>query len=183
MPAEDDELFQRMMADVKPLVTEQRINPQAPRPKPRPRNQTPDHQTSSTRTGFIEHQHVPAMGADESLFFARSGPQQRLLRQFKRGDMPLEARLDLHGHTIAEAGRVLGEFLSEAEQAGLRCVIVVHGKGQRSADARPVLKSQVNQWLRDTPTVLAFSSAQPKHGGTGALYVLLRRGLQGQASA
>ena len=76
---------------------------------------------------------------------------------------------------IEEAGKSLTQFLEEAQSVGIRCVIVIHGKGTRSSESRPVLKTQVNHWLRDSPAVLAFSSTQPKHGGTGSGYVLLKK--------
>lgn len=124
--------------------------------------------------GFAVRDHAPPVAPDEHLDFARSGPQQKLLRRLKRGELSLEARLDLHGCTLTEAGDRLAHFLESSTASGQRCVLVVHGKGQRSEAGRPVLKSQVNQWLRDHPAVLAFSSAQPRDGGTGALYLLLR---------
>ncbi|HEX22381.1 MAG TPA: DNA mismatch repair protein MutS [Chromatiales bacterium] len=169
---DDDDLFRRLMSDVKPLETEPRTMPAKARPAPRPRH---DNQSAPTSPGFIEREHASDIDPEEALFFARSGPQQRLLRQLKRGELRPEARLDLHGHTIAEAGARLSTFLTDAQGAGLRCVCIIHGKGYRSAEGHPALKTQVNQWLRDTPTVLAFSSTRPRDGGMGALYVLLRR--------
>ena len=165
-----------MMADVKPLqgkksadnrIPLKKSHPLAKRPAPLP--------DTSPSTSFALREHVPEVAPEEHLLFARSGLQHRLLRQLKRGELRPEAQLDLHGHTIAEAASLLSTFLHEAQQSGLRCIRIVHGKGHRSTEGRPVLKTQLNQWLRDTPTVLAFSSAQPKDGGMGAMYVLLRR--------
>jgi DNA-nicking Smr family endonuclease len=171
----DDELFQQMMSDVEPLSNKKsadnRLPPEKPRPSPKSRPSTEEKPIN----GFIAREHVPDVGPEESLFFARSGLQHRLLRQLKRGELRPEDQLDLHGQTLAQAGLYLAQFLDEMQRAGCRCVCVVHGKGYRSADGRPVLKTQINQWLRDTPAVLAFSSAQPKDGGMGAVYVLLRR--------
>lgn len=169
---DDEDLFRQMMSDVKPLATEKRVTPNKPRPSPKRR---PPSAKPPSSTGFTAREHVTDVAPEETLFFARSGLQTRLLRQLKRGDLRPEARLDLHGQTIAEAGVQLADFLDAAQAEGLRCVCIVHGKGHRSAEGRPVLKTQVNQWLRDISSVLAFSSAQPKEGGMGALYVLLRR--------
>jgi len=169
---DDDNLFRRLMSDVKPLETEPRAIPTKARPAPRPRHNNP---STPANPGFVEREHASDINPEEALFFARSGLQQRLLRQLKRGELRPEARLDLHGYTIAEAGTQLTAFLTDAQNAGLRCVCIIHGKGYRSAEGRPALKTQVNQWLRDTPTVLAFSSTRPRDGGMGALYVLLRR--------
>ena len=169
---DENDLFRRMMADVKPLATDKRVEPKKPRFSPHRRTPTVEDETHST---FFATEHVSQVAPEESLFFARTGLQQRVLRQLKRGDLPIEANLDLHGQTIEEAGATLTRFLDEAQAVGCRCVIVVHGKGHRSTEGKPVLKSQVNYWLRESPAVLAFSSAQPQHGGTGALYVLLRK--------
>lgn len=171
----DDDLFRQMMSDVKPLSEKksaEKFVPAKPHPSAKPPQPPPDTSASSA---FAPREHVPEVAPEEALFFARGGLQHRLLRQLKRGDLRPEARLDLHGQTIAEAGATLAEFLEAAQATGLRCVCVVHGKGHRSAEGRPVLKTQINQWLRDTPDVLAFSSAQPRDGGMGALYILLRR--------
>ena len=168
----DEALFRKLMSDVKPLAAEPRVTPTKARPAPRPLH---NDRFTPASPGFAEREHAPNVDPEEALFFARSGLQQHLLRQLKRGELRPEAHLDLHGHTIAEASAQLTAFLANTQGAGLRCVCIIHGKGYRSADGRPALKTQVNQWLRDTPAVLAFSSTRPRDGGMGALYVLLRR--------
>ena len=171
-PENDTDLFRRMMTDVKPLAAEERVQPEKPRISPHRRTQNPDEPVESN---FVEFAHAAEVTPEESLFFARNGLQQRLLKQLKRGDLTVEASLDLHGQIIEEAGKSLTSFLDEAQSVGCRCVIVIHGKGTRSAAGRPVLKTQVNHWLRESPAVLAFSSTQPRHGGTGSVYVLLKK--------
>ncbi len=163
-----------MMSGVKPLSAKksaEKIKPAKPQPAAKRQQSTSNN---SGTPAFAAREHVPDVAPEETLFFARGGLQTRLLRQLKRGDLRPQARLDLHGQTIAEAGAQLADFLDAAQAEGLRCVCVVHGKGHHSAEGRPVLKTQVNQWLRDTLAVLAFNSAQPNDGGRGALYVLLR---------
>ncbi len=169
---DDSDLFRDMMTDVTPLPDDNRVVHDKPRPAPKRR---PQPATSGSAPGFAAREHAPDTAPEESLFFARSGLQHREIRRLKRGEFPIAATLDLHGCTIAEASQQLHDFLQSATSSGLRCVCVVHGKGYRSAEGHSVLKSQVNQWLRDTPPVLAFSSARPKHGGTGAVYILLGR--------
>ena len=171
-PEKDTDLFRHMMAGVKPLDTEERIQPEKPRISPHRRTQSPEQEIESD---FFEFPHATDVTPEESLFFSRTGLQHRTIKQLKRGDMPVEASLDLHGQIIEEAGRSLTLFLDEAQSAGCRCVIVIHGKGTRSSEGRPVLKTQVNHWLRESPAVLAFSSTQPKHGGAGSVYVLLKK--------
>lgn len=171
-PENDKDLFRRMMSGVKPLDAEERVQPEKPDISPHHKTRSPE---DDIQTDFAELSHVSPVTPEESLFFARSGLQQRTLKQLKRGDMRIDARLDLHGETIAEAGILLTQFLEQAQNEGCRYVIVIHGKGHRSAEGKPILKAQVNHWLRDSPAVLAFCSALPKHGGTGALYVLLKK--------
>ena len=171
-PKNETDLFRNMMSDVKPLDAEERFQPEKPKISPHRRTQSPGDDIEST---FAEFAHAKNVEPEETLFFARSGLQQRLLKQLKRGDITIEANLDLHGQTIEEAGMSLTLFLQEAQEVGCRCVIVIHGKGTRSAEKRPVLKTQVNYWLRESPAVLAFSSTQLKHGGTGSVYVLLKK--------
>ncbi|VAW95734.1 hypothetical protein MNBD_GAMMA20-1079, partial [hydrothermal vent metagenome] len=164
---DDDALFRELMSDVKPLAAEPRIAPARARPVPRPR---PRREGTPEPTAFIEREIAPATQAEERLNFARGEAKYRQLLRLRRGEIPTEARLDLHGHTIAEAGAILSRFLDASHQANHRCVLIVHGKGHRSRTGQPVLKTQLNHWLRDEPRVLAFHSAQPRHGGAGALY-------------
>ncbi|MCM2130574.1 Smr/MutS family protein [Larsenimonas sp. GH3-8] len=116
----------------------------------------------------------------ESLHFALPDMPYRTLQQLRRGAISWQSGLDLHGYTVDEARLELEGFLSEAVGKQLRCVIVVHGKARSGIAGYPVIKSHVNAWLRELPEVLAFCSSLEKDGGTGAVYVLLKR--RGQAS-
>ncbi len=171
-PEKDEDLFRQMMAGVKPLRVEKRVEPEKPKISPHHKTRSPEEDITSD---FGEQMYVTGVNPEETLFFARAGLQQRTIKQLKRGDLPIDARLDLHGETINDAGILLTQFIEQARDEGCRCVIVIHGKGHRSAEGKPVLKAQVNHWLRESPAVLAFSSAQPKHGGAGAVYVLLKK--------
>jgi len=113
--------------------------------------------------------------SEEALIFASPGVQQRLLRRMQQGHLPWEAGLDLHGLTVDDAREQLGRFIRDAQQQQYRCVLLVHGKASNTEGRQPLLKSYANDWLRQLPSVLAFVSAQPRDGGTGALYVLLKR--------
>jgi DNA-nicking Smr family endonuclease len=101
----------------------------------------------------------------------------RTLDKLKRGKLRLQARLDLHGMTQDEAHRALVSFMAEAQADGKRCVLVVTGRGLLS-EGGGVLRNQTPNWL-NAPAIrariLAFATAQPRDGGSGALYVLLRR--------
>ena len=102
----------------------------------------------------------------------RAGLDGRTRRRLSRGDVPIDRRLDLHGHTAARAEIKLQRFIEDAYYAGCRCVLVITGKGAG------VLKGYVPGWLKETPLsrlVLALAEARPADGGSGAFYVLLRR--------
>jgi DNA-nicking Smr family endonuclease len=97
--------------------------------------------------------------------------------KLRRGQLPIEARIDLHGMTQIEAHRALGAFLSNQQAAGRRCVLVITGKGSGNGSSG-VLRSQVPRWLNERGNrelMLAFDYARPQDGGEGALYVLLKR--------
>ena len=106
------------------------------------------------------------------------GVDKRTAQRLKRGQLAIEARLDLHGCVRDEARRALGAFIAGARAAGQRCVLVITGKGTRPGGAAGVLRGAVPGWLNEAdlrPQVLSFCYAAARHGGEGALYVLLRR--------
>jgi DNA-nicking Smr family endonuclease len=118
----------------------------------------------------------------------RAAPVHMDMRQFQRmsrGKLEPEARIDLHGMTLAQAHGALNGFILRAHGAGMRLVLVITGKGKTMADDGPIprrqgaLKQDVPQWLRMAPLaglVLELREAHVKHGGSGAYYVYLRRG-------
>jgi DNA-nicking Smr family endonuclease len=106
-----------------------------------------------------------------------SGVDRANAERLKRGLHPIEARLDLHGKTQAEAHHALAAFVHGASEAGRRCVLVITGRGL-GPGGPGVLKSAVPRWLEEVGLrrkILAIAPAQPQHGGAGALYLLLRR--------
>jgi DNA-nicking Smr family endonuclease len=115
---------------------------------------------------------------DEYIEGAAPGIDARLLRSLRRGDFSVQGRLDLHGMTQVQAREAVDRFLTDSRRTGKRCVLIVHGRGLNSKDQVPVLKQSIREWLnqkRIGKTVLAFATARPQDGGTGAVYVLLRR--------
>lgn len=102
---------------------------------------------------------------------------RRTAESLRRGRMEIAARLDLHGMTRAAAQDALEGFIGAASGRGLRCVLVITGKGTMSGNGG-VLRREVPRWLNLPdlrPKVVACVEAQRRHGGEGALYVLLRR--------
>jgi len=113
--------------------------------------------------------------AAETLSFCRDGIQKNVFKKLRSGGYRISDELDLHGSTIKQAKQILVYYLQEAVQFESCCIRIIHGKGHRSGDNKPVLKTHVNHWLSEHERVLAFHSAKPKDGGTGAVYVLLKR--------
>lgn len=111
--------------------------------------------------------------AGDALEFARPGTSRDVLRKLRRGQLAVQAEIDLHGLGREAAHDALREFVAASAGRGLRCVRVIHGKGRRSGAHGPVLKRVVDHWLRRMASVTAFVSARPVDGGTGAAYVLL----------
>jgi DNA-nicking Smr family endonuclease len=165
---DDASLFQQAMADVRPISNDRASLRQKPAAiKRRPRQQ------KSVLVDRLSDDFIPECG--EFLEFMRPGVQKSLLKQIRNGRLPVEDRIDLHGHTRDQARLRLLQFIHHAQQSAYKIVCVVHGKGYHSNDGRPVLKAMVNKWLQDIPEVLAFTSAPQRDGGYGAVYVLIRR--------
>lgn len=174
---EEARLFRAAVRDVTPLspaATAQGAGP--PRPRRRARRVEPES-PGAALGDVVAGDDAPgaaAPSASDPLSFRRPGVREQTLRQLRRGRYPIEDELDLHGLSQAAARDHLIEFIAQCSLEGRRCVRIVHGKGYRSGSRGPVLKIAVNTWLRRHSDVLAFTSARPIDGGTGAVYVLLR---------
>ena len=116
--------------------------------------------------------------SDEYIEGSIAGVGRKIMRRLKRGQIPVQDHIDLHGMTKKEAEVEVRRFLMESHKRGLRSVLIVHGRGLNSPDSLPVLKERLPLWLNRGPArriVLAFATARPYDGGTGAIYVLLRK--------
>lgn len=173
---EDQQVFLDEIADVRPLVSEKRIETVKNKPSPRPRqNEDFSNSEESTNTDMMSDPvDLREAAVDDVLFFARSGIQQKQQKKLRRGELPIEYELDLHGYTVVEAKAAIYEFIDECKKQHIRYVHIIHGKGYRSDQKIPVLKTHVAYWLPQHSDVLAFSSARPADGGTGAIYVILK---------
>lgn len=116
------------------------------------------------------------LDTDEGLSFRRPGIGAEVVRKLRRGVWAIQAQLDLHGLRRDEAREQLALFVHEARLRGLRCVRVIHGKGNGSPGREPVLKGKVRAWLVQKKDVIAFTQARASDGGAGALLVLLGPG-------
>ncbi len=171
----DSTLFRDAVGDVKP-VHHDRVTPESKKPAPRRIKQRHGNPgiAADDLTAGLSDEYLPVKSGD-SHEFMRPGVQHRLFKRLRQGTMRIDADLDLHGLTIPEARSAVAEFIHECTLRRIRVALIIHGKGFSSAAGKPVLKNRVDSWLRQHPAVLAFCSAQPRHGGSGAVYVLLRQ--------
>ena len=174
----DMELWSRMAQSVRPLRG--RTPPPAPRP-PEPAEMPA--LTEMPEPAVPSEAPAPSPSGTPALPFQAqpgSGIDKRTARRLRRGALPIDAKIDLHGLTREEAYRRLTRFIAGNQAAGRRLVLVVTGKGRRSEDgmAAGVIRREAPLWLARPPNaarVLDTAPAQPRHGGDGALYVYLRK--------
>lgn len=184
---EELELFGRVVADAEPLKRRRRAKVPAEEPVPAPPPAVPpDPVVELAKAARPPPKPVPAALAEHAAGAAPGIDRNTQLR-LKRGQLPIEARIDLHGLSRERAHAGLNAFLARQARLGRRCVLVITGKG-RPDWQRPdpgseerevgVIRRALPGWLTDHPNkdrVLAFAPAQPQDGGAGAWYVLLRR--------
>jgi len=164
-------LFRDAVRGVKPLARGAHA-PRRPKPRAHARFTRADR-AAVLRESLADEPPDPALAGGEELVYQRPGVQPAVVRRLRRGEYRVEREIDLHGLTVAEAKQALRQFLIDALERHVRCVRIVHGKGLRSGHRGPVLKAAVSAILRRTGAVLAYVSARPADGGTGAVYVLL----------
>jgi len=163
---DDAALFRAAVGEVNPLPEQNRITPQRPRRKPVLHRTDPAPAIPDTLSDFAAEE-----APDEYL---SNGLSRMTLRKLRRGSWPVQDSLDLHGCHSEAARKLLQEFLHEAMQRGLRCVLVIHGKGKNSQSGEAVLRRLTRHWLIQHQTALAYCDALPKDGGSGAVLVLLK---------
>jgi DNA-nicking Smr family endonuclease len=181
MGGDGDDLFSDAMSDVVPLKRERRVSidrgPSSERDSSVARRRQAAAQVPEADRNHLTQGEVKPLDPWYVLSFKRPGVQNGVFRKLKQGRYEAQSRLDLHRMTTERARREIFEFVDECHQLGLRSVLVIHGKGEGGGNPAQgsILKGCVDVWLRDLPVVQAFHSAQLRHGGTGAVYVLLRK--------
>lgn len=175
----EEEFFWREMQGVAPIKQDGRVRISSPPPAVAKRAQVEENEALAElydlvagRTGF------DVTDTEEYIEGCVIGLDTTLVRKLRQGDFSRQAALDLHGMKVDAAQDEVERFLLNAVRTGLRCVLIVHGRGKNSPGQVAVLKDRVKSWLtrgKLARSVLAFASARPYDGGPGALYVLLRR--------
>lgn len=169
---EDSRLFREAIGEVRKLDP---VAPPPAAPKPEPLARMLEADEAAVPGELLVMAFDPGLlEVGEELSYLRDGYSPKLLRQLKRGQFSVQDDIDLHQMNAAAAQASIADFLAEARRHGLRCVRIVHGKGLRSKAAGPVLKALTDRLLRRRDDVIAFASARPMQGGTGAVVVLLK---------
>jgi DNA-nicking Smr family endonuclease len=171
LPPEDSDLFRLTIGKVHAVKNDKVLLTKANKPKPYPKSQVVNVDGYLSEVAELD---VEKVGIEDSLSFLAPGLQHNALKKLRKRQFGLDAEIDLHGLNSNEAKRQLLHFLHGSVENGYRCVHIVHGKGYRSEGNHPVLKNNLNLWLRQHQDVQAFCSAPPKDGGAGAVFVLLR---------
>ena len=165
-------------ADVTRLPARNRVVPARARPAPHPRSRIEDEREALELSKYgaepAPHSWDIGQEIEGEQTFLRRGLGRDILVRLRRGHWVVQAVIDLHGMTTSEAHDMLGDFLLDARNRGLRCVRVIHGKGLTSPNREPVLKGKVRRWLAQWDDVLAYCEAPRHAGGSGAVIALLR---------
>jgi DNA-nicking Smr family endonuclease len=171
---DDSDLFRRSISGAKPIKSGARVPEPKKKPPPRARFTRADEEKALQESLEADIDTIEAAN-HENMRFHRQHVGRRTMRKLARGKYAVQAELDLHGMTVAEARPRLADFIDYSVKQNHLCVRIVHGKGLGSGHRGPVLKTAVNRWLRKWDSVLAFVSARQVDGGTGAVYVLLQQ--------
>jgi DNA-nicking Smr family endonuclease len=182
VPPGEDELFRHAMSDVVPLDPAQ-----SRRIPPSMRRRVLPRLLPSEEMEVFAHLVDLVSGAgpfeltcsDEYVDGAVKGLSPKILSKLRRGEFSYQDHLDLHGYNREQAQQLVTDFVTASLARGLRCILIVSGRGLNSKQRQPILKEHLVTWLTRSPLkrlVLAFASARAYDGGVGAFYVLLRRG-------
>ncbi|MDR9827486.1 DNA endonuclease SmrA [Vibrio sp. FNV 38] len=176
MSHDDDlALFQQMMGDVKPLyndTTELKKTTQVTEAQLAKREAAISLTEHDSELLSIDY--APMLKPDDMIEFKRNGVQEGVYKKLRLGKYPIQARLDLHRRTLKEGRDEVVKFLRQCIRMDIRTVVIIHGRGERS-NPPALMKSYVANWLTQIKDVQCAHSAQRFHGGTGAVYVLLRK--------
>ncbi|WP_026957283.1 MULTISPECIES: DNA endonuclease SmrA [Aliagarivorans] len=176
--SDDFDLFQQEMAGITPI--KQDALPQTKRPLDKQnrlaRQQAAEHSNEPDKE-YLSLDYVELIHPEDTVAYKKDGVQEGVFKKLRLGKYEVQARLDLHQHRLEQARTEILNFIKECQRLQLRSVLIVHGKG-RTTQPPALMKSYVSQWLTQIDQVLATHSAIGAHGGTGALYVLLKKGAE-----
>lgn len=175
---EDEALFREAMSDVERLRSP-RVERDPERKDPtlaqrQRRQNAAEHRKPPEDPNYLHQGEVALVGPRDELSWKKDGVQDGVFRKLRQGSYPIDAELDLHRLTVREARDAVFRFLNTSRTRGLRTLSIAHGRGELS-DPPARIKSYVNHWLKQAPDVIAFHSATTNRGGTGAVWLLLKK--------
>jgi|TARA_B110000503_G_scaffold74865_1_gene115604 DNA-nicking Smr family endonuclease len=172
MKKDDTKSFQQQMVDVKPLQANRvYLHKRTDRvPGIVSRREAAQKILSSHVLESVEL--TDQVRPRDILSYKQEGLEGRIFKNLRQGKLPIDSKLDLHRMTVMQAQLQISRFIRECVCDGIRVAIIIHGRGE-GRERPALLKSWTNYWLKQIDSVLAFHSAQPQHGGTGAIYLLL----------
>lgn len=173
MTDDDERAFREAMTGVRPLPPRRHV---ASPPPPAEARFAREERRQVLAESLLPPADPAILDSGEAVAFRRPWVRADILRRLRRGEFAIAAECDLHGLGRHAAHEALRDFIAESVARGLGCVRVIHGKGRGSGPAGPVLKLVVDHWLQRMDDVLAYASARPVDGGTGAVCVLLATG-------
>lgn len=177
----DEFLLEEAYANVKPLAANDRQRVSPPPPKQGTgKHFDEDMEALAHLEGLVDgNLHFdPFPYSDEYVEWAADDATPDIKKRLASGEFPLENDFDLHGMTRREAREAIETYLTKCMRLSQSCVLVVHGRGNRSPDGIGVLRRALHFWLRKgalSKQILAFTTALAIDGGSGATYILLRK--------
>lgn len=168
---EDSTLFRQSIGEVTKIKQDTLLLSSKKKPKPFPQEKPIQAINSFENLGQLD---LEKLSQEDSFSFLAPGLQKNTLKKLRKSHFGVDASIDLHGLTSQEARHQLSDFIHVSTENGYRCIHIIHGKGYGSTNNHPVLKNDVNLWLRQHTEVQAFCSTPAKSGGTGAVFVLLK---------
>jgi DNA-nicking Smr family endonuclease len=171
---EDKALFREYMRAVTPLNEKKKGRKTLAPESTTYTSKTASSERKEKKEYYLSDFIVDTVHSETMLSYAHPSLTNQRFKALKNGQIPWEAQLDLHGLKSDTAREALCHFIQIQVQNEKRCVLIIHGKGGYQG-APPIIKNLLNRWLTQFDEVLAFHSALPKHGGNGAVYVLLKR--------
>jgi len=170
---QDSELFRDAVGEVTPVTTGK--HHQTPKKPPAIPRQSQADEISVMDELLSDFSETDLLETGEHMSYTCPGVKRSELKKLKSGKYAIQATLDLHGFNREESRNMISKFLRESQERRHHCIRVIHGKGRKTVNQPPVLKPAVAEWLMRQKSVLAFCSARDSDGGTGALYILLRK--------
>ena len=178
MSDDDSEFFKQQMGDVEPLKkSSDRVHLKKTTeqiPGLAERRKAAQQTVSESSHALASEEFIKQVKPRDVLSFKRDGVQHGVFKNLRLGKYSIDSRLDLHRMTVAQAQLQVSRFVNDCIRHDIRCALITHGRGE-NREKPALLKSCTNHWLREMDEILAFHSAQPQHGGTGATYILLRK--------